>query len=285
MLERGFEILVRTCHEAIFGLGWSLRAQQLSVARGRIDLLFANADGELQLVELKKGQAKTGALNQALKYARCLSVATGTPVTPWVVAHEVPSSVCEKAAALGVCVKSLPLSRCEELMEKHGIDETTLIGPRLDVGVLNGGGAKRRVPNPVDNVVALSEMPAEVAKALGELSSRSGAELMSGRMQTVIHYKGVKLGGVNRKHRGGLAYIASGVINSAKAKDRLAELGFKLMTKTQSNHEHVWWELSWTYVPAFVTAINEACDRIDSAFTVGQTARNLDTTTLSLSLK
>ena len=51
MLERELEILVRICHEAIFGRGWSLRAQQLSVAGCRIDLLFVNADGELQLVD------------------------------------------------------------------------------------------------------------------------------------------------------------------------------------------------------------------------------------------
>ena len=90
-------------------------------------------------------------------------------------------------------------------------------------------------------------------------------ELVSGAMQTSIIYKGVKLGGYNRKHRGGHAYITDGVVISKKAYYKLKRLGFKRMVKSQksSSHQHVWWELAAQNIDAFDDAIEMAISIVD----------------------
>ena len=124
MLERGLEILVRTVPEEIFGPGWVLRAQQLGLNSGRIDLLFADSEGNLNLVELKKGRASLGAVDQVLRYAEDLNAVADAPVVPWVLAQDIPKSARVKAESLGVRVKSLPMDECDELIRSKGIEKT-----------------------------------------------------------------------------------------------------------------------------------------------------------------
>ena len=54
MLEREFEILIRTLPRAFLPSGWVLIAQQLSLPSGRLDMLYSDKAGVRHVVELKK---------------------------------------------------------------------------------------------------------------------------------------------------------------------------------------------------------------------------------------
>jgi len=268
MLERSFEIIVRLCPEAIFGKGWELRAQQLSLPSGRIDLLFSDGDGVRNVVELKKGRATRGAIEQVLGYASDLSRELDcVDVVPWVVAHEIPSKIANYAAEAGVRTKAISLQECKEIVERNGITEGDLIGRRKDGSVISGGSPKRGLRNKVPNEIAYVEMPIEIADALRKMEKQRHVDIASGNMQTVIYYWDIQLGGVNRKHRGGVAYIVSGMVLIPDHEKRLGQLGFERMTKTQqgSNHEHIWWETSWRHASAFLRAIEDAKGLVDRA--------------------
>lgn len=269
MNERSLEIIVRSCPEAVFGPGWSLRAQQLSLPSGRIDLLLSNGEGELQLVELKKGSATPAAVDQVLRYLIDLRVELDdAPVIPWVVGHSATKRTVDYANNRGVRVLAVPLERCSEIMTKHGITESILLGRRKDGMVISGGGAKRGLRQSIPNHVAYASMPPQTAAWLEVQEHAHHMDVATGGIQTVLHYRGVKLGGVNRTARGGVAYIASGVVLTAEQEQRLIDLGFRRMTKTKrdSPHEHIWWEILSAEVEAFGSAVQEAKELIDRAF-------------------
>lgn len=269
MLERSLEILVRLCAPSIFGPDWELRAQQLTLAKsGRIDLLFSDSQGALHVLEVKKGRANTAAIQQVLRYAEDLRTIKAKPsaVIPWVVAHEVPKSVQLAAKGQEVRFVEIPMSRCTELIQTSGITAAELSGRRRDGSVVFGGGTKMGLWSKVDLESVLAEMPPETASLMRSLNDDRGIAIASGAMQTVLHYKGAKLGGINRKHRGGTAYIATGVILTDATERALMTFGFKRMTKIQSSkHEHVWWETSWSNITGFRNAIELAKHVVDEA--------------------
>lgn len=268
MLERSFEIIVRLCPGEIFGKGWELRAQQLSLPSGRIDLLFIDGDGVRNVVELKKGRATRRAIEQVLGYAKDLSRELDcVDVVPWVVAHEIPSKVASYAAEAGVRTKGVSLQECKEIVERNGISEGDLLGRRKDGSVISGGSPKRGLRNKVPNEIAYAEMPIEMADALRKMEKQPHMDIASGNMQTVIYYWDIQLGGVNRKHRSGVAYIVSGMVLTPRHEKRLGQLGFVSMSKTQqgSNHEHIWWETSWRHTSAFIRAVEDAKGLVDRA--------------------
>lgn len=268
MLERSFEIIVRRCPEEIFGKGWELRAQQLSVQSGRIDLLFSDRNGIRNVVELKKGRATRRAIEQVLGYASDLSRELDcVDVVPWVVAHEIPSKVANYAAQVGVRTKAVSLEDCKDIVVRNEITEGDLIGRRKDGSVISGGSPKRGLRNKVPNETAYAEMPIEMADTLRKIEKQPHIDIASGNMQTVVYYWDIQLGGVNRKHSGGVAYIVSGTVLTPEHEIRLAQLGFKRMTKTQqgSNHEHNWWETPWRRASAFFRAVEDAKGLVDRA--------------------
>jgi hypothetical protein len=266
MNERTLEIIVRRCPEAVFGPGWELRAQQLSLPSGRIDLLFADSDGVLQLVELKKGDATVTAVDQVLAYCHDMQEALdGAPVVPWVVAHGMSQKTVNYAEEHRVQLLAVPLAKCAEIAREKGLSEADLIGRRKDGKVINGGGAKRGLRNSVPNEVAYAAMPVQMVDWLRRQEAAPRMDLASGSIQTVLHYRGVKLGGVNRTERGGVAYIASGVILTPEHEQHMTNLGFRRMTKTQSgsSHEHIWWEILSSQVDAFASAVEQAQNLVD----------------------
>jgi hypothetical protein len=190
-----------------------------------------------------------------------------------VVAHEIPGEVANLAASHGVRLLALDPTRCEALIRNHGLTDADLLGPRRTGGVLHGGGAKGGLRNPVDNAVALRAMPDGIAAFLTQLESTPLVEVRSGGMQTVIHYRGVKLGGVNRVDRGGVAYVSEGVVVREEFVAQLTKLGFQRKTKRQrgSAHEHVWWEISVQEVAAARRAIELARAMVDRALRVEET--------------
>jgi len=183
MLERAFEIIVRLCPEEIFGKGWELRAQQLSLPSGRIDLLLTDNKGVRHVVELKKGCATRKAIEQVLGYAGDLSHKLNcVDVVPWVVAHEIPSKVASYAAEAGVHTKAVSLQECKEIVERNGITEGDLLGRRKDGSVISGGSPKRGLRNRVPNEIAYADMPIEMADVLRKMEKHSHMDIASGNM-------------------------------------------------------------------------------------------------------
>lgn len=136
--------------------------------------------------------------------------------------------------------------------------------------------AKGGLRNPAENEKAYEDIPGNMVQLLRKSSDRPHMDIASGGMQTVLHYRGVKLGSVNRIHRGGHSYIGSGVVLSDEAEKRLIEIGYKRMTYVRSGkkHEHIWRETSSMEVGAFETAIGEACNLVDRALGVKNTTDN-----------
>lgn len=267
MNERTLEIIIRRQPEQVFGQGFKLVAQQLNLPSGRIDLLMADADENRHIIELKKGKASVKAVDQVLAYAADLKDACDNraPIA-WVVAHEIPAKVASYASGLNVKTKAVSLADCERIRIKAGLSDADLLGLRRDPTVISGGGPKKGLRNIVPNAEAYKVMPGHLAQSLRELESMAHFELTSGGMQSVVHYRGVKLGGVNRQHRGGHAYMTSHVVVTAQSRDALKKLGFKYMTKNMSGgYEHIWYEISWQEHQAFRTAIALAANLVDEA--------------------
>ena len=271
MLERSLEILVRLCAHDLFPADWELIAQQLALPSGRLDMLFADSDNRRHVVELKKGRARTEAVDQVARYADDLRSLVGEVTTvPWVVAHDIPDDVSAYANRYGCELVRCRSNGVTRFIRERGLTEADLLGVRRAAGVLHGGGAKGGLRHPVSNEEAFGVMPADVGKLLTIVAATPHFEVRSGGMQTVIHYRGVKLGGVNRKHRGGVGYISEGVVIDAGLAAQLADCGFRRMTKVQSgsSHEHVWWEVSWSQVDAIKLAIERARATVDRALRV-----------------
>lgn len=259
MHERAFEILVRNCLEDIFGIGWHLIAQQLSLPSGRLDLLIADGFDNRHLLELKKGRATLPAIAQAGRYSEELSaLLDGATVTPWVVAHEIPTRVAERAASAGVKTLAISFASCEKLMMARGLGERDLLGDRRAAGVLHGGSGKAGLWETIDNEEAFSGMPASTASLLRQFERAAHFIVQSGRMQTAVYYRGVKLGGVNRKHRH--CYVSEGVVLRNEFAEFLSHHGFRRKCKTQasSSHEHIWWEVPWQHSVQFSSALQQA---------------------------
>jgi hypothetical protein len=270
MNERQLEIIVRSCPEAIFGTGFELVAQQLSLPSGRIDLLLKDSEGARHVVELKKGRATNAALQQVLAYSHDLACEAGAYVTPWVVSHEVPQNVAELARAQNIRTLSLSTEECFALCKKFGITDAELIGARKGRGILSGGGSKWGLRNLEKNSEVFAQLPLTVSNLLRELENKDFMDVASGGMQTVVFYRCCKLGGYNRQHRGGHFYLANGVVIQSALEKRLSELGFSRMAKVQkgSSHEHVWWEIDSSKVESFAAAVSACAQVVDQALGV-----------------
>lgn len=269
MLERSLEIVVRHAFRDIFAFNWTHTAQQMGLPSGRIDLLFQNGRGTLHVVELKKGPAVVGAIDQVLGYANDLRVLfPEKTVVPWLVANSIQPALDAKAHAAGVRTRAVPETEVRALMARHGLGEADLVGPRRGARILHGGGSKRGLRNLVENAEAYKEMPAAVAGVLRAWEADSRFDVVSGGMQTTVWYRGIKLGGVNRQHRGGVAYLAEGVAISAEYERAIERAGFRRMEKTQagSHHVHVWWETPWTNLDGFQAGFREARAVVDRVF-------------------
>lgn len=266
MLERAFEILFRLHPEDFVGEKWTLRAQQLSLTSGRLDLLFSDPAGTRHVVELKKGPAGPSAIDQVCAYASDLHHVGGKfEIVPWVVAHQISESLKHKAAEHNVRCLEVSLAQCDRVAKARGISEADLLGPRKDNRVLTGGSGKKGLRSRITNSQAYKTMPTEMARYLRGLERTSGFDLASSTMFTVIYYKFVKIGGVNVKHRRGVAYIPTGVVLNAATERRLAKRGFRYMEEVKSGgkHVHVWWEVPYDCVDSFSAAIDDAVSLVD----------------------
>ena len=269
MLERAFEILLRTHPKEFLPNDWSLKAQQLNLDSGRLDMLYKDAKSTLHVVELKKGLAPKKSVDQVLRYAADIRIKIKkTDVVPWVIANEISLSTNTYANSFAVKTLAIPLTKIYQVIKKKNIPASDLKIGRLGKGVLHGGTGGVRANRLVDNEEIFRTINPDVAHILREINTIAGIEMTSGAMQTSIKYKGIKLGGYNRKHRGGHAYISTGVIINREIEFLLKTLNFTRETKTQegSSHEHAWWELKSDHIKSFPIAIGAAIDIVDDAF-------------------
>lgn len=249
MLERTFEIALSR-YPGLIDSGWSLVGQQIGMPGGILDLLFRDTEGLLHLVEVKKGPATGGGVLQVLRYAEHYWK-NGITAVPWLVANSVPAAVAATAEAAGVRTRAVTAQEFDRHLAAHGTSLSALVPLRRRTpGALTGGAGDlwRTVPDEE----AFAQMAAGISALLRRLADSPKFQLKTGAMQTTIWYRGVKLGGVNRKHRRGQGYVTSGVI-SPSARMQLEALGFAWMEKTQSGskHAHTWMEISADAAEAF----------------------------------
>ena len=263
MLERTLEIALSRYPE-LLAPGWSLVGQQLGTGVGILDLLFKDSEGRLQLVEVKKGPATIAAVTQVLRYAgRYLE--EGHEAVAWVVAHSIPAAAERYASNAGVRTKAISASALDELLAARGTTVEALATlRRRDPEALSGGAGD--LWSNVPSETAYAEMSNDVSTLLRDLTTAPHTVLKSGAMQTTIWYRGVKLGGFNRRHRGGVGYVTSGVVSTALRK-QLEKLGFSWMEKGGKAHVHTWMEISGARVPNFKRGLDLLRSAIDSSMT------------------
>ncbi len=119
--ERTFEIILSRYSEDLLPYGWRLKAQQLGVATGTIDLLYHDVRGLRHLVELKKGPATTAAVDQVLRYVQSFA-SDRTRCVPWVVAHRIPPEIARYAQSRGVHTLAITAEACKEALLTRGTD-------------------------------------------------------------------------------------------------------------------------------------------------------------------
>ncbi len=240
--ERYFEILLARSVSHVFGEKFSLIAQQLTLPSGRIDLLIQHLDGTKHVIEVKKDRAKPDSVDQVLRYVNDFRSHSVEPVKGWVVANEISERTSSYAKSKDVQTLVIPEKNYPEIMTASGITEDDLLGTRVEAGILIGGGIQSFRKNEVPLEEAISELNKDLQDYVLEQLHAGNFEFKSGKMQTVIIYKGIKIGGINRGHKHN--FISSNIILSQTDEDVLINNGFERKTKTQasSNHMHVYWK-------------------------------------------
>lgn len=245
MTERQMEIIISRGIELVFGEGSKLHAQQLGVGNGRLDLFVSQPNGIRTVVELKKGRLAEPHIAQAIGYAEALSTDSGMEICAMVVANAASSQLIALAAARGVQVKVISESQLSRLSSQLGLSESDLLGDRRREGVLFGGRAGLRTYVPLQT--ALAECPEPIRGLVAHLRANfPQLDLEAGKLQIVLHYKGIKVGGLNRFHRGGGTYVSTGVVLTDDHRKLLEMNQFSEMSQnTTGTNEHVWWERRW----------------------------------------
>jgi hypothetical protein len=255
VLERTLEIALSRYPELI-DESFTLVGQQLATSAGILDLLFKDRGGNLHLVEVKKGPATLEAVSQVIRYVERYA-AEGRNAVPWVVAHSVPSTVAIYARDHGVRTRAISIDAVERfLVERRTSLAQLMTLRRRTPGALTGGAGD--LWRQVDSEVAYAEISGDIAAVLRELATAPQFTLKTGAMQTTIWYRGVKLGGYNRKHRGGVGYVTSGIISPA-IRASLEQLGFVWIEKHQSgnSHVHTWMEIPSSHAVEFARGLEQ----------------------------
>lgn len=239
------EIIVSRGINRVLGPGHELKAQQVGVGGGRLDLLVSRPDGVRMVVELKKGRLGKDHVQQVKSYAKELFNDAQMSAKAMVIANEASPRMIEFAEKEGVHVRTISESRLRELALQIGLSESDLLGDRRKEGVLFGGGSGLRTSVSLQN--ALAECPDAIRSLVASLDAAfRDLRIRAGTLQIVLHYRGIKIGGLNRRERGGHTYVSTGVVLSAEHEAALVRNGFCRMTRnTTGKHEHIWWQLRW----------------------------------------
>ncbi|MHA6265630.1 endonuclease NucS domain-containing protein [uncultured Aliiroseovarius sp.] len=240
--ERYFEILLSRSVSCVFGEGYSLVAQQLTLPSGRIDLLLQHCDGAKHVIEVKKDRAKSDAVDQVGRYVEDFKLQGAGIVHGWVVANEIPEQTDLYAAEKDIRTLAIPERDYAAIMTASGVSEEDLLGKRVQAGILIGGGVQSFPKNAVPLEDAITNLSADLRAYVVHQHSVGTFEFQSGKMQIAVIYKGVKIGGINRGHKHN--FISSNIILDGADEAVLVNNGFVRVTKTQASsaHVHVYWK-------------------------------------------
>lgn len=263
MNERYFEILISRSVEKIFGSGFQVSAHQMTVPSGRIDLLLSENDNALHVLEIKKGNAVPSSVDQALRYTADVQRYTSKIVQGWVVSHGFKEYTMIYAQDKNIRTLAISEDRCAALIAENGLTEIELTGKRVLPGILIGGGVQTYKKNSVPHEIAVSELPQETASFLSLLLSNLSFTSASGKNQTTIVYKGIKIGGFNRSHKH--VFITSALVLSRTDRELLIQNGFVERQKTQesSSHVHVYWTNKLSAINEIRVVVEYFCAEID----------------------
>ena len=240
--ERYFEILLSRSVTHVFGDGYSLVAQQLTLPSGRIDMLLQDRDGTKHVIEVKKDKAKPDAVDQVTRYVEDFKLQGAGTVRGWVVANEIPEKTGIYAKGKEVRTLAIPERDYPAIMTASGISKEEFLGKRVEAGILIGGGVQSFRKNGVPLEDAVTELSPETRAYVMDQHHAGTFEFQSGKMQIAIIYKGVQIGGINRGHKHN--FISSNIILDGADETVLTTNGFVRITKTQasSTHVHVYWK-------------------------------------------
>ena len=261
--ERYFEILISRSVKTIFGSGFQVSAHQMTVPSGRIDLLLSENENALHVLEIKKGNAVPSSVDQALLYTEDVQKFTSKIVQGWVVSHGFKEKTRSYAQTKNIRTLAISEDDCAGLIAENGLTEIELTGKRVLPGILIGGGVQAYKKNSVPHEIAVSELSQETASFLSSLLSNPSFTSASGKNQTTIVYKGIKIGGFNRtaKH----VFITSALVLKLSDREILAQKGFVERQKTQesSSHVHVYWTNKLSAISEIRYVVEYFCAEID----------------------
>ncbi|SDX94997.1 Protein of unknown function DUF91 [Ruegeria halocynthiae] len=160
--ERYFEILLSRSVTHVFGDGYSLVAQQLTLPSGRIDMLLQHQDGTKHVIEVKKDKAKPDAVDQVTRYVEDFKLQGADIVQGWVVANEIPEKTDIYAKGNKVRTLAIPESDYLEIMTASGISDQELLGKRVEASILIGGEVQSFRKNEVPLEDAVTELNADM---------------------------------------------------------------------------------------------------------------------------
>lgn len=264
MKERAFEIILTRNVKSVFGQDFKVVAQQLSCPAGRIDFLISN--GALQfIIEVKRGRANNRAVDQVNAYVDHFR-SIGEAVSGWIVAHEIPEDVANYADGLNVAHTAVSLSECAALIEASGLTPAALSGTRIEKGVVRGGGPTTFGKNAIPFETALGEMNEDCRAFFKDISTRRGVVITSGKMQTTIVYKGIKIGGLRR--RSPVFFLLTGLMVDDTSHSLLLDLDFQKKIKLSKNdhHQHAWYEIQISKLHEMRSAVSFFFRFVDGIF-------------------
>lgn len=238
--ERYLEILVSRSPAVVFGVGFRVVAQQLTLPSGRVDLLLEDGSGRKHIVELKKDEAKVEAINQVHRYLIDFRNLHSGQVDAWVVANAINPVAQVYAETLGIRTLSIPESNYPRIMREAKLNLEDLYGERVSPGVLMGGGVQKFKKNNVELENALSLLPDTARNVVAALKKFPKVSFEAGKLQVVVLFNGIKVGGINHLH----CYISSNIVLDAADSKILLDNSFARVAKTQakSSHVHVYWK-------------------------------------------
>ena len=261
--ERYLEVLVSRAPEIVFGAGYRLIAQQLTLPSGRVDLVLGDEAGTKHLVELKKDIAKPEAVDQVQRYMEDYRRRSTGKVVGWVVANGISPAAQQVASTVGIRTLAVPEAAYAGIRRAKNLSDADMFGDRVLPGILMGGGVQSFPTNGTSLEAALSELQEPVRGYVASLSRRKGFDLACGKMQIAVIYKGVKIGGLNRAHRH--IFVSSNIVLGEEDERQLQANGFVRVTKTQASsaHVHVYWKAGLSETSAADRVFKHFCSKID----------------------
>ncbi len=141
MIEADMERLVRDYPDEFFEEPLNLLSQQEAFRSGITDLVFEDSQGDILVVELKRGVLQREHIAQVIDYLEDVENRyKGKNVELMVVANIIPPQRKTKLERLGVSFKEIPEARFIEVAQKHGVEFALPTSPA------NGGFVGDRIP-------------------------------------------------------------------------------------------------------------------------------------------